>query len=138
MGLSGSRLSVGKLSGRRGLQGKLHELGFELEGDALDAVYRAAIALADAKKEVTDADLVALVEQQAAESPQARPVARRVTLDGWSVTSSAGGRSSGQRVAGASAARSAHAEGTGNGPVDALFGAVDAAVAAGPRLAPRC
>ena len=66
VGLSGSRLSVGKLSGRRGLQGKLHELGYELEGEALDAVYREAIALADAKKEVTDADLVALVEQQAA------------------------------------------------------------------------
>ena len=32
-----SRLSVGKLSGRRGLQGKLKELGHELDGDALDA-----------------------------------------------------------------------------------------------------
>ena len=61
VGLSGSRLSVGKLSGRRGLQGKLHELGHELEGEALDHVYRQAIALADAKKEVTDADLIALV-----------------------------------------------------------------------------
>ena len=29
VGLSGSRLSVGKLSGRRGLQGKLAELGYD-------------------------------------------------------------------------------------------------------------
>ena len=40
VGLAGSRLSVGKLSGRRGLQGKLQELGHELEGEALDRVYR--------------------------------------------------------------------------------------------------
>ena len=37
VGLSGSRLSVGKLSGRRGLQGKLKELGHDVEGEALDA-----------------------------------------------------------------------------------------------------
>ena len=41
VGLSGSRLSVGKLSGRRGLQGKLAELGYDLEGEALDELYRA-------------------------------------------------------------------------------------------------
>ncbi len=57
VGLAGSTLSIGKLSGRRGLQGKLRELGHEVEGDELDELYRAAIALADTKKEVTDADL---------------------------------------------------------------------------------
>ena len=31
VGLSGNRLTVGKLSGRRGLQGKLKDLGFEVE-----------------------------------------------------------------------------------------------------------
>jgi 2-isopropylmalate synthase len=130
VGLSGSRLSVGKLSGRRGLQGKLHELGYELEGEALDAVYREAIALADAKKEVTDADLVALVEQQKATGAAAgahEDERSLVRLDGWSVTSSHGGRSSGS-VALTVRGQSLNAEGSGNGPVDALFGAVDAAV----------
>jgi 2-isopropylmalate synthase len=130
VGLSGSRLSVGKLSGRRGLQGKLHELGYELEGEALDAVYRQAIALADAKKEVTDADLAALVERQAAEGGVAASQAgepQLVRLDGWSVTSSHGGRSSGS-VALTVRGASRSADGSGNGPVDALFGAVDAAV----------
>src|SRR5207247_1233517 len=60
VGLTGNTLSIGKLSGRRGLQGKLRELGHEVDGEALDALYREAIALADAKKEVTDADLLAL------------------------------------------------------------------------------
>jgi 2-isopropylmalate synthase len=121
VGLAGSTLSIGKLSGRRGLQGKLRELGHEVDGDALDAVYRAAIALADAKKDVTDADLLALVEQRKGDVP------RSIELLGWNISSSSGGHSVGSAsliVAGE--AKAAHA--TGNGPVNALFGAVDEAV----------
>ena len=121
VGLAGSHLSIGKLSGRRGLQGKLKELGHEVEGDALDAIYREAIALADAKKEVTDADLLALVEQRTAEVPQS------VELTGWSVTSSHGGQATGTvslTVMGEERA----AESLGNGPVNALFTAADQAV----------
>ena len=80
VGLTGSQLTIGKLSGRRGLQGKLRELGHDLEGDALDTIYRQAIELADAKKEVTDADLLALVEQRASEVP-ASIVAHRLERD---------------------------------------------------------
>jgi 2-isopropylmalate synthase len=130
VGLAGNRLSVGKLSGRRGLQGKLRELGYDLEGEPLDTIYRAAIALADAKKEVTDADLAALVEQQAAEAPAPAGRSDRPTvgLEGWSVTSSHGGRSSGNVSVRLSNGGPRTADATGNGPVDALFGAVDAAV----------
>ena len=66
VGLSGSQLTIGKLSGRKGLQKKLRDLGYHLEGPALDLAYREAIALADRKKEVTDADLIAIVEQHVA------------------------------------------------------------------------
>ena len=121
VGLTGSHLTIGKLSGRRGLQGKLRELGHEVDGDALDAIYREAIALADAKKEVTDADLLALVEQRTAEVPQS------VELQGWSVTSSHQGQATGTvslTVGGEDRA----AESLGNGPVNALFAAADEAV----------
>ncbi|MBA2255329.1 MAG: hypothetical protein H0W07_09470, partial [Chloroflexi bacterium] len=127
IGLAGSTLSIGKLSGRRGLQGKLAELGYELESQALDAVYREAIALADAKKEVTDDDLIALVEQHVAESPAAEAEGAAITLDGWNVTSSHGGRSQGS-VSLTVRGGSRTADSSGNGPVDALFRAVDAAV----------
>jgi 2-isopropylmalate synthase len=125
VGLAGSTLSIGKLSGRRGLAGKLSELGYDLDSAALDAVYREAIALADAKKDVTDADLVALVEQQTAQGEDAgRDV---IALEGWSVTSSHGGRSQGNvSVRVSDETRSADA--SGNGPVNALFAAVDRAV----------
>jgi 2-isopropylmalate synthase len=121
VGLSGSQLTIGKLSGRRGLQGKLKELGYEIEGDALDTIYRQAIALADSKKEVTDADLLALVEQRTSEVPAS------IELVGWSVTSSHGGHATGTvSVNVAGDVRST--ESTGNGPVNALFAAVDAAI----------
>ncbi|HEX5467190.1 MAG TPA: 2-isopropylmalate synthase [Candidatus Limnocylindrales bacterium] len=127
VGLSGSILSIGKLSGRRGLQGKLHDLGHDLEGPALDAAYRAVISLADSKKEVTDADLLAIVEQQAAERGPDTAPASEVGLVGWNVSSSHGGRSSGQ-VTVVVGGEERHAEASGNGPVDALYGAIDAAV----------
>jgi 2-isopropylmalate synthase len=121
VGLAGSQLTIGKLSGRRGLQGKLRELGHDLEGEALDAVYRQAIALADAKKEVTDADLLALVEARTSEVPAS------IALEGWSVTSSHGGNATGT-VSLSIGGDVRSAESTGNGPVNALFSAVDKAI----------
>jgi 2-isopropylmalate synthase len=121
VGLSGSQLTIGKLSGRKGLQGKLRELGHDLDGEALDVIYRQAIALADSKKEVTDADLLALVEQRASEVPAS------VELLGWNVTSSHGGNATGSvslSVNGEDRAAAA----VGNGPVDALYSAVDLAL----------
>jgi 2-isopropylmalate synthase len=121
VGLSGSQLTIGKLSGRRGLQQKLKELGHEVEGEKLDTLYRQAIALADAKKEVTDADLLAIAEQHASEVPAS------VSLLGWSVTSSHGGNATGTvslSVDGIDRSTDA----TGNGPVDALYSAVDQAL----------
>ena len=121
VGLSGSQLTIGKLSGRKGLQKKLHDLGHDVSGDALDIVYREAIALADVKKEVTDADLLALLQQRSGDLPAS------IVLDGWSVTSSHGGRSTGSaRLALDGAERAGEA--TGNGPVNALYRAVDEAI----------
>ncbi len=121
VGLSGSQLTIGKLSGRKGLQKKLRDLGHDVSGDALDVVYREAIALADLKKEVTDADLLALVQQRSDDVPAS------IVLEGWSVTSSHGGRSTGSvRVIFDNVER-AGAE-SGNGPVNALYRAVDDAI----------
>jgi 2-isopropylmalate synthase len=121
IGLSGNQLTIGKLSGRRGLQQKLKDLGHDVEGEALDEVYRQAIELADSKKEVTDADLRALMEQRAAEVPAS------VELVGWSVTSSHGGNAVGT-VTLVVGGQERTTEATGNGPVNALFGAVDDAL----------
>ena len=78
------------------------------------------------KKEVTDADLVALVGQQAAGSIDApRRTGRARGLERHQQPRR---HVAGQRRAARSRATSLTAERTGNGPVDALYGAVDAAV----------
>lgn len=64
VGLSQSRLVLGKHSGRHALQVRLAELGFEVEGDQLKEVFKRFKDLADAKKTITDADLEALVTDQ--------------------------------------------------------------------------
>ena len=122
VGLSGSQLTIGKLSGRQGLQGKLRELGYEIEGEALDEIYRQAVALADAKKEVTDADLHALAR---AALVRGAGLGRDRRLERDLVA-----RRERDRLGHAhrSAGEERTAEATGNGPVNALFGAVDDAL----------
>ena len=119
VGLGGSQLTIGKLSGRKGLAEKLRRLGHEVDGERLDRLYREAVTLADAKKEVTDADLLALVEQQTSRVPTS------IDLLGWSVTSSHQGNAVGT-VSLSVNGEERSTEATGNGPVNALFAAVDA------------
>lgn len=64
VGLHESRLVLGKHSGRHALKVRLQELGYTFEGDELIRVFSRFKALADAKKNVTDADLEALVADE--------------------------------------------------------------------------
>jgi 2-isopropylmalate synthase len=121
VGLGGSTLTLGKLSGRRGFNERLRRLGVELEPAALDALYAEAIALADHKKQVTDADLLALAEQRA------DPVPQLVQLEHWAAASRQGESSSGS-VSVFFDGRTYRAFAGGNGPVDALLKAVDNAL----------
>lgn len=61
VGLHASSLVLGKHSGRHALKVRLKELGYEVEGDALNQIFARFKAVADAKKNVTDADLEALM-----------------------------------------------------------------------------
>jgi 2-isopropylmalate synthase len=64
VGWQASKLVLGKHSGRHALKSRLQELGYNVEGDALNQVFERFKALADAKKTVTDADLQALVADE--------------------------------------------------------------------------
>ena len=121
VGLAGSTLTLGKLSGRRGLGERLRRLGIEPEPHELDALYREAIELADRKKQVTDSDLVALAEQRRVAVPAL------VRLEHWAAASRHGESSSGS-VSLFHDGRTYRTFAGGNGPVDALFKAVDAAL----------
>ncbi len=64
IGWPGSELTLGKLSGRHGLQARLKELGYQPSDAELNRVFEAFKELADKKREVTDRDLLALMSNQ--------------------------------------------------------------------------
>ena len=64
VGWRGETLVLGKLSGRAGLRSRLNDLGYQLSDDELSNVFVAFKDLADNKREVTDADLEALMREQ--------------------------------------------------------------------------
>ncbi|TWT35129.1 2-isopropylmalate synthase [Posidoniimonas corsicana] len=64
VGFTKTDLVLGKHSGRAALADRAKELGFHLEGDQLNDVFDAFKKLADKKKEVYDADIVALIEKR--------------------------------------------------------------------------
>ena len=61
VGVPARRLVLGKHSGRHALRLRLEELGYRVGDDDLGECYRRVMALADAKKDVTDRDLLATV-----------------------------------------------------------------------------
>ena len=66
VGVRANSIVLGKHSGRKALQHRLHELGHELSGEELDLVYHRFTLLADRKKSIYDQDLIALVHEPAA------------------------------------------------------------------------
>jgi 2-isopropylmalate synthase len=64
VGIPGSMLVLGKLSGRHAFRDRLAELGYTLSDEALNRAFRAFKELADKKKEVTDRDIESLVAEE--------------------------------------------------------------------------
>jgi 2-isopropylmalate synthase len=120
VGWEGTRLVVGKHSGRAGFRNALMELGFRLDEEQLQQAYLKFLELADRKKHVTAADLTALV------SNQLQAEGDTYHLVQWRVDIASGEPAQAQVVL-------AHGDGQivgeadGNGPVDALLKAIDAA-----------
>ena len=64
IGWPSSELVLGKLSGRHGLQARLSELGYSPSDEDLNRLFEDFKELADKKREVTDRDLEALMNNQ--------------------------------------------------------------------------
>lgn len=65
VGLSQSKLVMGKLSGRHAFKKKLEELGFNLGDNTFEDAFVRFKELADKKKEVYDEDIIALIDNSA-------------------------------------------------------------------------
>ncbi len=122
VGISQSRLVMGKHSGRHALKVHLQELGYELSDDELVIAFERYKKLADKKKEVTDADLEALIEDQVSLSEEV------FSLDGLQVTCGTMGMPTASvRLRGPDGALHVQAA-VGTGPVHAVYEAIDAIV----------
>jgi 2-isopropylmalate synthase len=64
IGLSDNQLTLGKLSGRNAFRSRLKELGMELSEQDLNKAFVRFKELADKKKEITDRDLEAIVQDE--------------------------------------------------------------------------
>lgn len=122
VGLSSSRLVLGKHSGRHALQVRLNELGYKLNETDLDQVFKRFKDLADKKKYITDADLEALI---ADEFYQPQEV---FTLEDIQVTCGRPGMPTATvRLRGPDGTSHVRAA-VGTGPVDATYKAIDGIV----------
>jgi 2-isopropylmalate synthase len=120
VGWEGTKLVLGKHSGRAGFRNTLSELGIKLEEEQVNEVYLRFLTLADRKKSVTAADLIALVQNQQETASDTFHLAQ------WRVDI-ASGEPANASVVLAHGDQNVVGEAEGNGPVDALMKAIDAA-----------
>ena len=122
VGLDSNSIVLGKHSGRHALKDALEQLGFRVEGNALNQAFKSFKALADKKKQVTALDLEAIV------SDELREISQKYELAWFEVE--AGSRRAPLARVGIATPDGSEAAGDsgGDGPVDAIFGAIQAAV----------
>ena len=75
VGLESNSIVLGKHSGRHALQDALEQLGFKVEGDALNQAFKRFKEIADKKKQVTALDLEAIVSDEMRERAEAYDLA---------------------------------------------------------------
>jgi 2-isopropylmalate synthase len=122
IGLSRSNLVLGKHSGRHALKVHLEEMGYDLSTSDLDRTFERFKELADKKKNITDADLEALLIDQVDQSQEV------FSLEGLQVACGTMGMPTATvRLVGPDGQFHLQAA-IGTGPVDATFRSIDAII----------
>jgi len=128
VGVTQTRLVLGKHSGRAALASRLHELGYAFDDAALDRIFARFKALAERRKSVADADLEALVHDDA------KPQDELFALEGLQVGCGTQGMATATvRLRGPDGVVRVQAS-VGTGPVDAAYKAIDALIQAPSEL----
>ena len=70
VGLESNSIVLGKHSGRHALRDALEQLGFKVEGNALNQAFKRFKEIADKKKQITALDLEAIVSEEMRESAE--------------------------------------------------------------------
>src|SRR3954467_14584347 len=118
VGLESNSIVLGKHSGRHALQDALQQLGFKVEGNALNQAFARFKEVADKKKQVTSLDLEAIVSEEMRES------AERYVLESFEVTAGSHTEPRAKVTVRNPSGADSTGESGGDGPVDAIFGAI--------------
>jgi 2-isopropylmalate synthase len=129
VGWSANKIVLGKLSGRTAFRQRLKELGIELDNeDAYNKAFQRFKDLADKKAEIFDEDLQALVSQEASID----------TDEVWGLVSMSQGSGTNDKPHAAIVlkqhGKDVKAESKGDGPVDAIFKAIESVAKSGAEL----
>jgi len=129
VGLKSNAIVLGKHSGRHALRQALEEMGFKVDGQALNTAFKRFKEIADRKKQVTAMDLEALVTEEL----RGDDVAAYAFVDFEVAASSSSPPMARVNVSVEDGAPDGEArvvktgESSGDGPVDAIFRAINAA-----------
>ncbi|HEV2813974.1 MAG TPA: 2-isopropylmalate synthase [Solirubrobacteraceae bacterium] len=128
VGLDANQIVIGKHSGRHALKQALAELGYDLDGGALKTAFARFKDIADKKKQVTAMDLEALVHDELREEIPG------YHMEWFEVEASS--RRPPHATVGIRTPDGTVAEGsfTGDGPIDAIFRAINSATGSDARL----
>ncbi len=119
VGISTSKLVLGKHSGRHALRQRLEHLGFVLDDQQLGEAFDRFKSLADKKKEIFDEDIVSIVDDMSREVKQVWQIDSVQTTAGTGVIPTATVRM--HNLQDGSVLQDAA---TGDGPVDAVYSAI--------------
>ncbi len=120
VGVSGSRIVLGRHSGRHAFKSRITELGFELNGDKFTQLFDRFTEIADKKKEVFDEDIIALMDDEMTSVPEIFRLDFLQVFAGTGMPSASVIIARGDEVIKESA--------WGDGPVDATYNAITKAV----------
>ncbi|MBN73691.1 MAG: 2-isopropylmalate synthase [Gimesia sp.] len=119
VGYVGTNLVLGKHSGRHAFRDRVQSLGHSLDDATFERIFNEFITLADKKKEIYDSDIVALIENQVSDAPEKWSIARFHTSAGTGTIATA-------TIELADEDGKIHCDAaTGDGPVDAVFRALE-------------
>jgi 2-isopropylmalate synthase len=121
VGLDSNKIVLGKHSGRHALHDALENLGFKVEGAALKQAFARFKEIADKKQQVTALDLEAIASDEMRERSQ------RYELSGFEVEAGSAREPHAKVTIATSGSEELVAEASGDGPVDAIFGAIQIA-----------
>jgi 2-isopropylmalate synthase len=128
IGLEANSIVLGKHSGRHALRKALEELGYEVEGPALNTAFKRFKDVADKKKKVTAVDLEALV------SDEMRQVPDSYAIEWFHIEASSSRTPLAEVAVRMPGGELAEGSFTGDGPIDAFFNAINAAIGHEGRL----